>query len=103
MYAVIETGGQQYKVKEGDTLKVERLDGDVGSKLTFDKILVIGDEGDTKLGRPYVDGARVESEIVAQDRHRKVIVFKYRRRKGYQKKQGHRQPFTKVRITKVKG
>jgi len=102
MYAVIETGGQQYKVKEGDALKIEKIDGDVGSKCKFEKVLVLTSDKGTKIGKPYLAGASVEGEILIQDRLPKIIVFKYKRRKGYQKKAGHRQFFTKVRITKIK-
>lgn len=100
MFAVIQTGGKQYRVAEGDRLRVEKLAGDVGAKVTFDKVLLIG--GDSiKVGTPLVSGARVSAEIVAQARDKKVIVFKFRRRKNYRRKQGHRQPFTELKITGV--
>ena len=99
--AVIRTGGKQYRVAEGDLLKVEKLAGDPGSKVTFDEVLmVLGDK--PQFGKPLVSGATVEAEIVAQDRGDKLIVFKFRRRKRYRKKQGHRQYFTQVKITGVK-
>ncbi len=101
MYAVIETGGQQFKIKEGDALKVDKIEGEVGQTVKFDKVLMVKTDAETRLGGPYVAGAVVESEILLQDRHPKVIIYKYRRRKGYQKKMGHRQHFTKVRITKI--
>jgi len=103
MYAVIVTGGQQFKVNVGDTLKVEKIEGDVGQPVNFEKILMIQSDSGMKIGAPYVEGASVESQILAQARHRKVVVFKYKRRKGYQQLQGHRQHFTKVRITKING
>ena len=100
MFAVIQTGGKQYRVAEGDRLRVEKLTGDVGAKVTFDKVLLIG--GDTiKVGTPLVGGAKVSAEIVAQGRDKKVIVFKFRRRKNYRRKAGHRQPFTELKITGV--
>ncbi|SRR5690606_13887023 len=99
--AVIRTGGKQYRVTEGDLLKVEKLAGEPGSKITFDEVLmVLGDK--PQVGKPLVSGAKVEAEIVAQDRGDKIIVFKFRRRKRYRKKQGHRQYFTQVKITGVK-
>jgi large subunit ribosomal protein L21 len=103
MFAVVVMGGQQYKVKEGDAVKVEKIDGDSGNAVRFDKILLIGTESGNKVGTPYVEGASVEGEILAQARHRKVLVFKYKRRKGYEKMHGHRQHFTKIRITKING
>ena len=101
MYAVIETGGQQYKIKEGDTLKIEKVPAEVGNTIKFDKVLMVNTGEQCLIGNPYLKDATVESEVLMQDRHRKVIVFKYKRRKGYQKKRGHRQHFTKVRILKI--
>lgn len=99
--AVIRTGGKQYQVKEGDFVRIEKLAGDPGSKITFDEVLMVGGDK-TKFGNPLVSGAKVEAEIVAQDRGDKLIVFKFRRRKRSRKKQGHRQYFTQVKITGVK-
>ncbi len=100
MYAVIKTGGKQYRVAEGDTLRVEKLAGDVGSSIDFGEVLMVG--GDSpKLGAPLVDGAKVVAEIIAQDRAKKVVVFKKKRRKNYRRKYGHRQPYTELRITGV--
>lgn len=100
MYAVIKTGGKQYRVSEGDTLRVEKLDGDVGSELELGEVLMIG--GDKlDVGKPLVQGAKVTAEIVAQDRAKKIIVFKMKRRKNYRKKYGHRQPYTEIRITGI--
>ncbi|MFL5392942.1 MAG: 50S ribosomal protein L21 [Myxococcales bacterium] len=100
MYAVIRTGGKQYRVAQGDRLKVEKLDGDVGGKLTFD-VLLVGGEGDPKVGKPTVSGAAVEAEIVGQGKHKKVIHFR-KRKEGFTKKRGHRQPFTELLITTVR-
>jgi large subunit ribosomal protein L21 len=100
-YAVIATGGKQYKVSENEIVKVERILGDVGSKASFDKVIMIGGDGSPKLGKPYLSGATVECEIVAHDRHDKVLVFKKKRRKGYKKIRGHRQAFTAVKIAKI--
>ena len=101
MYAVVETGGKQYKVAEGQKIAVEKLDGDIGAKLTFDQVLAVGGEGDLKIGQPLVAGAKVEVEITEQGRGDKIIVFKKKRRKGYHKKQGHRQSYTMLKINKI--
>ena len=100
MYAVIRTGGKQYRVAEGDRVKVEKLDGDVGGKLSFE-VLLIGGDGEAQVGSPTVTGAAVEGEIVGQDKHKKVIHFR-KRKEGFTKKRGHRQPFTEVLITSVR-
>jgi large subunit ribosomal protein L21 len=100
MYAVIRTGGKQYRVSQGDRLKVEKLDGDVGVKLSFD-VLLVGGEGEPKVGSPVVAGAAVEAEIVGQGKHKKVINFR-KKKEGWTKKRGHRQPFTEVVITAVR-
>lgn len=100
MYAVIKTGGKQYRVTEGDRLRVEKLAGDVGATLTFDEVLMLGGDK-VSIGTPLVSGAKVTATIVAQDRDKKVIVFKFRRRKNYRRKRGHRQPFTEIKITGV--
>ncbi len=97
-YAVIKTGGKQYRVSEGDRIRVEKLPGDVGAELTFDEILMVGGDK-VAVGAPLVSGASVKAKIVAQDRAKKIIVFKYRRRKNYRRKTGHRQPFTELLIT----
>ncbi len=97
MFAIIKTGGKQYRVNEGDLLQVEKLEGDVGASVTFDQILATGD----KIGAPLVDGASVTAEIVAQGRDRKVIVFKKRRRQNSRRKNGHRQYVTTVKITAI--
>jgi large subunit ribosomal protein L21 len=102
MYAVIQTGGKQYKVAKGDRLRVEKLLGNPGDTVTFDQVLLVGGET-VKLGQPTVAGAKVEAKITAQDRDKKIIVFKFRRRKNYRRKNGHRQPFTALEITEIKG
>jgi large subunit ribosomal protein L21 len=102
MYAVIQTGGKQYKVAKGDRLRVEKLLGNVGDVITFDKVLLLGGEA-MKLGQPLVAGAQVEAKITAQDRDKKIIVFKFKRRKNYRRKNGHRQPFTALEVTGITG
>jgi len=100
MYAVIQTGGKQYRVSEGDKLRVEKLVGDVGTEIVFEDVLMLGGDAVT-IGKPKVEGASVKAEIVAQDRAKKIIVFKMHRRKRYQRKYGHRQPYTELRITGI--
>ena len=100
MYAVIRTGGKQYRVAQGDRLKVEKLAGDVGGKVSFE-VLLVGGEGEAKIGAPVVTGAAVEGEIVAQDKHKKVVHFR-KKKEGWTKKRGHRQPYTEVLITTVR-
>ena len=102
MYAVIESGGKQYKVSEGTVLKVEKLEAAAGDRLSIDKVLMVNDEnGNVKVGNPLVSNARVEVEVMEQGRDKKVVVFKYKRRKNYRKKQGHRQPFTRIKVLKI--
>jgi large subunit ribosomal protein L21 len=101
MYAVIKTGGKQYRVSEGDVLRVERLPGDVGNEVSFDEVLMVGGGAGPTVGRPTVDGATVKAEILAHDRARKIIVFKMKRRKNYRRKRGHRQPYTQIRVTGI--
>lgn len=101
MYAVVKTGGKQYRVSPGDTIQVEKLDGKPGQSLTLEQVLLVADGDNVALGRPLVEGASVTAEIKQQDRHRKVIVFKYKRRKRYRRKAGHRQPFTALTITGI--
>jgi large subunit ribosomal protein L21 len=98
MYAVIKTGGKQYRVNQGDTLKVETIDGEVGSAIVLDKVLMVGDGDKVSVGRPLLTGATVSATIVSTGRHDKVTIFKMRRRKHYQKHQGHRQNYTEIRI-----
>lgn len=101
MYAVIETGGQQFKVTEGELLKVEKLTGNIGDSVLLDKVLLIRTDSTIKIGSPYIKGAKIETEIVAQDKAKKVIVFKFKRRKGYKRLKGHRQHYTSLRIKKI--
>lgn len=103
MYAVIETGGKQYRVQEGDLLFVERLNVEEGETLEFDKVLLVSKEDDLLTGRPYLDGAKVVASVVEQGKAKKIVVFKYKSKKNYRKKQGHRQPYTKVKIEKIEG
>jgi large subunit ribosomal protein L21 len=100
MYAVIRTGGKQYRVSEGETLRVEKLAGDVGAKINFGEVLLVGGDK-VSVGLPLVKGASVAGEIVAQGRAKKVIVFKMRRRKNYRRKNGHRQQYTEIKITGI--
>ena len=102
MYAVIETGGKQYRVAEGDTLYVEKLEGDVGDTVSFGRVLLIANGDDVSIGTPTVSGAEVTGEIVGHGRDKKVVVFKFKRRKDYRRRNGHRQGFTAVRISALK-
>ncbi len=103
MYAVIKTGGKQYKVAAGDYLKVEKLDGDVGSKLVIDKILMLADGDDVTIGSPLVDGAKVNATVLSHGKGDKVMIFKFSRRKHYRKTQGHRQSYTEIQIDDING
>ena len=103
MYAIIETGGKQYKVQNGDQIRVEKLDAEIGSTVVFDKVLAAGEGSDIKVGTPYLDGLTVEADVVESGKGDKVIIFKYKAKKDYRKKQGHRQPYTLVEITSVAG
>ena len=99
MFAIIETGGKQYRVQENDFVFVEKLEANVGDAVVFDKVLMVNE----KIGNPYVEGAKVSAKVEAQGRAKKIIVFKYKSKKNYHKKQGHRQPFTKIQITSIEG
>ncbi|HIY73033.1 MULTISPECIES: 50S ribosomal protein L21 [Intestinimonas] len=101
MHAIIETGGKQYKVAEGDTLFIEKLPVEAGDTVTFDKVLAVLDGDKATFGAPVVDGAKVTASVVKNGKGKKVIVFKYKPKKGYRRKQGHRQPYTKVTIGKI--
>jgi len=101
MYAVIVTGGKQYKVAEGDLLKVEKIEVATGQNITFDNVLLIADGDNVQVGTPYLSDAKVSAEIVEQGRHAKIRIIKFRRRKHYMRKQGHRQWFTKIKINKI--
>ena len=101
MHAIIETGGKQYKVAEGDVLYIEKLDAEAGSSVTFDKVLAVLDGDKATFGVPAVEGASVTANVVKNGKGKKVIVFKYKPKKNYRRKQGHRQPYTKVEIAKI--
>jgi large subunit ribosomal protein L21 len=101
MYAVIKSGGKQYRVESGAKLRVERLPADVGAAVSFDEVLLVGDGDGVKVGAPLVSGAQVKATVLAQGRDEKVRIFKLRRRKHYQKSQGHRQSYTEVRIDDI--
>ena len=101
MYAVIKTGGKQYKVEKGSTLRVEKLDGDAGTKLEFAEVLLVADGDNVQIGTPVLGGAKVLAEIVAQEKGDKLIVFKFRRRKAYRRKNGHRQQYTAIKVTDI--
>lgn len=103
MFAVVETGGKQYRVSPGEELRIERLDGSKGDTVTFDRVLLVGGEGEARVGTPIVDGAKVTGSVVHQGRHKKIVVFKYKKRKRYRVKTGHRQPYTLVRINTIEG
>ena len=100
MYAVIATGGKQYKVSEGDIIRVEKLGAEADEKVTFDQVLLVSDS-DVKVGNPTVAGANVEATILSNGRAKKIIVYKYKRKTGYHKKNGHRQAYTEVKIDKI--
>ncbi|MBL8484511.1 MAG: 50S ribosomal protein L21 [Rhodocyclaceae bacterium] len=101
MYAVIKTGGKQYRVSAGEKIKVEQIPADVGAEITLDQILAVGEGESVRIGTPLVSGASVKATVLAQGRHEKVKIFKMRRRKHYQKHQGHRQNFTELRIDAI--
>lgn len=103
MYAVIETGGKQYRVQEGDTLFIEKVAGNEGEVVKFDKVLLVSNGQEVKIGKPFVEGATVDAKIVEHGKGKKIIVFKYKAKKDYRRKQGHRQPYTKVVIEKING
>ena len=101
MYAIVETGGKQYKLEEGRYVDIELLDAKENDKVTFDKIVMLVNGKKSKVGQPYVEGALVEGSIVKNDKAKKIIVFKQRPKKGYRKKQGHRQQYSRVMINKI--
>ena len=103
MYAVIQTGGKQYRVKSGEQLKVELLAAEVGATVSFDRVLMVGEGDGVRVGAPFLDGAAVKATVVAQGRGEKIRIFKLRRRKHFAKTQGHRQGFTEVRIDEIVG
>jgi large subunit ribosomal protein L21 len=101
MYAVIEACGKQYKVQEGDVLFMEKLGAEAGETVKFDKVIMASVDEELKTGKPYLEGAFVEAEVIKNAKARKIIVYKYNPKKNYRRKQGHRQPYTKVQITKI--
>jgi len=101
MYAIIETGGKQYRVQEGDVVFVEKISAEDGESVVFDKVLAVSKDGELTVGSPAVEGASVNAKVLGHGKDKKVIVFKYKPKKGYRRKQGHRQPYTKVQIEKI--
>ncbi len=101
MFAVIKTGGKQYLVSPGDKIKVEKLDTEEGKKITFKEVLLLSEKEDLKIGTPFIKGAKVEAKVIKQDRAEKVTILKYKAKKRYQVKKGHRQPFTELEILKI--
>ena len=102
MYAVIETGGKQHKVSQGEYLRIDKVDAETGSEIVFDKVMLVKTDDDAlKIGQPYVENASVTAEVVEQGKKKKIIVFKYKRKKNYQRTQGHRQQFSAIRITAI--
>lgn len=103
MYAIIKTGGKQYTVREGDVLRIEKLNAEEGSDISFDEVLAINDDKSLKVGTPFLEGSKVEAKVIKHGKGKKITVFKYKPKKNYRKKQGHRQPFTQVQIGKIIG
>lgn len=101
MYAVLKTGGKQYKVSEGDVIFVEKLEADVDSTIELTEVLAVADDNGLNVGSPMVEGAKVVCKVLAQDKAKKIIVFKYKAKKDYRKKQGHRQPYTKLQVEQI--
>ena len=101
MYAIIATGGKQYKVSEGDVIKVEKLAVEAGTAYAFDKVLVVSDDNGVKVGAPYVEGAKVNATVIGDGKAKKVIIYKYKPKKGFHKKNGHRQPYTMLKINSI--
>jgi len=101
MFAVLKTGGKQYKVSEGDLVQVEKLDGNVGDEVTLDQVMMVGEGEDLKIGSPFVDGCSVTGVVTKQFRDKKVLVFKFKRRQKYRRKNGHRQSLTELKITDI--
>ena len=102
MYAIIEACGRQYKVTEGDTVYFEKLDAEEGKKVSFDKVVMLSNDGDVQVGSPYVAGAKVDGKVISHGKGKKIIVFKYKPKKNERKTRGHRQEYTKVEITSIK-
>ena len=102
MYAIIESCGKQYKVAQGDVVFFEKLDAEEGKKVSFDKVILVSEDGKVQVGNPYVKGVKVEGKVVSHGKAKKIIIFKMKPKKNYRRKQGHRQPYTKVEITGIK-
>ena len=100
MFAIIKTGGKQYKVSEGDVIKVEKIEAEAGDKIEFDQVLMVAGD-DVKVGSPVVEGAKVQAEVLDQKKDKKVVIYKFKAKKNYRKKKGHRQPYTLVKIEKI--
>ena len=103
MYAIIQTGGKQYKVSEGDVVYIEKLNAEEGASVSFDEVLAVGEGAELKCGNPFVGGATVSGKVLKNGKAKKVLIFKYKPKKGYRRRQGHRQPYTKVQIEKING
>jgi large subunit ribosomal protein L21 len=103
VYAIIETGGKQYKVQPGDVVFVEKLPGEVGEKVEFDQVLALKDNDQLQVGTPYIEGARVVAKVLEQDKHKKILVFKYKAKSNYRRRYGHRQPYTRVLVEEIIG
>lgn len=101
MYAIIATGGKQYKVQEGDTIYIEKMDAEVDSLVEFKEVVAVSADGKLSIGKPVVDGASVTGKVLSHGKEKKVVIFKYKPKKDYRKKQGHRQPYTKIGIEKI--
>ncbi len=101
MYAIFKTGGKQYRVSEGDTIVVEKLAVEEGATVTFDEVLTIVNDADVKIGTPVVEGAKITAKVEKQDKAKKILIFKYKAKSNYRRRQGHRQPFTKITIEKI--
>ncbi len=101
MYAVVEQGGKQYRVAEGDTIRIEKTEGTPGDEILLEKVLLVQEQDGVRVGKPFLEGVRVRAEILAQRREKKIVVFKFKRRKGYKRKNGHRQHYTGIRIKAI--
>ncbi len=101
MYAIVETGGKQYRMSPGKTFVVEKLEGQVGEEVVFDRVLALVENGETKVGQPFLEAVQVKARILDHGKGKKIIVFKYKPKKNYRRKKGHRQPFTRVRVEEI--
>ncbi|HIU64797.1 MAG TPA: 50S ribosomal protein L21 [Candidatus Avacidaminococcus intestinavium] len=101
MYAIIQTGGKQYRVSEGDVVSIEKLTAAEGEEVVFEEVLTVVADGDVKIGKPVIEGAKVTAKVVEHGKGKKILVFKYKAKSNYRKRQGHRQPYTKVEIAKI--